>query len=136
MKEKRSEPRHKSLLRGYVYFDGGPCAVGCMVREISDAGARLKFDKSPLPAKRLQLNIPVRGQQFHADVKWQQDDEIGVMFTDASDAAIAPSAGSAEPAGTPDELAARVMRLEGEIAELQHLIKRLQQKVNSKVEAA
>jgi hypothetical protein len=134
MTDKRGKPRQKSLLRGVVYFDGSPCAVECTVREMSAAGARLKFDTAPLPADSFELDIPMRGQKLRALVKWQRDDEIGVAFADA-EAAAAP-AGAAVSPGSPEELAARVMRLEGEIAALQGLVRRLQQKINSKTEAA
>ena len=135
MDEKRGKPRQKSLLRGVVYFDGSPCAVECVVREMSDAGARLKFETPPLPADGFELDIPMRGLKLRALVKWQQGDEIGVSF--AQDAGVAPTiTGTDAPPPTQEELAMRVVRLEGELAALHHLVKRLQQKINSKVEAA
>ena len=135
MDEQRGTPRQKSLLRGVVYFDGSPCAVECTVREMSDAGARLKFDTIPLPADSFQLDIPIRGQKLRAFVKWQRDDEMGVSFAQAEEAAALPGVGMV-PADTTEELAARVLHLENEIAALHHLVKRLQQKINSKIEAA
>lgn len=135
MDEHRSTPRQKSLLRGVVYFDGSPCAVECVVREMTDTGARLKFDSIPLPSDSFQLDIPLRGLKLRAFVKWQRDDEMGVSFMAAEEAAAPPGTGTV-PAGTTEELAARVLHLETEIAALHHLVKRLQQKINSKIEAA
>ena len=134
MGEKRGKPRQKSLLRGYVYYDDSPCAAECIVREISEAGARLKFDTPQLAVDSFELDIPIRGRKLRADVKWQRDTEIGVMFAQGEETAAAPRA--AVPAGSPEELAMRVLRLEGEIAALQRLVKRLQQKIKSKNEAA
>ena len=136
MVEKRDKPRQKSLLRGYVYFDGSPCAVACIVREISKAGARLQFETPPLAAESCELGIPARGQKLRAEVKWQQDDEIGVLFAGASDTSVAQSAGAPAPPALDEDLAMRVLRLEGEVADLRHLVKRLQQKLAGKIEAA
>jgi PilZ domain len=132
MVEKRSKPRRKSLLHGFVYFDDNPCAVECVVHEVSDAGARLKFDKALAPVDSFELDIPLRGQKLRAEVKWQRDGEIGVVFAEAS----AESAAAAALQASRDELGMRVMRLETDIAALRRLVRRLQQQLNSKTEAA
>ena len=136
MKEKRSKPRQRSLLHGYVYFDDSPCAVECTVREISDAGARLKFDTPQLAVDSFELDIPIRGRKLRAAVKWQRDSEMGVVFADAAETALAPTPAAAGATGSREELGMRVLRLETEIAALQRLVKRLQQQIKSKNEAA
>ena len=83
MVEKRGKPRRKSLLHGFVYFDDNPCAVECVVREISEAGARLKFDMALAAVDSFELDIPIRGQKLRAEVKWQRDNEIGVVFAES-----------------------------------------------------
>jgi PilZ domain len=130
MAEKRGKPRRKSLLHGFVYFDDNPCAVECVVREMSDTGARLRFETPLLPVESFELDIPIRGQKLRAEVKWQRDGEIGVVFAESSEqrAATAP--------GLRDELGMRVTQLETEIAALRRLVRRLQQALNSKTEAA
>ncbi len=132
MVEKRGKPRRKSLLHGFVYFDDNPCAVECVVREISEAGARLKFDMALAAVDSFELDIPMRGQKLRAEVKWQRDNEIGVVFAEAS----AESVAAAAPHASHEELGLRVLRLETEIAALQRLVRRLQQKLNSKSDAA
>jgi PilZ domain len=131
MVEKRGKPRRKSLLHGFVYFDDNPCAVECVVREISDAGARLKFDMALAPVNSFELDIPIRGQKLRAEVKWQRDHEIGVVFAERSEESVAAAAQTSS-----DELATRVLRLESEIAALRRLVRRLQQQLNSKSDAA
>jgi hypothetical protein len=133
MVEKRAKRRQKTLLHGFVYFDDGPCAVECVVREISEAGARLKFEMPLAPVEAFELDIPLRGQKLRAEVKWQRGNEMGVVFTEAAEAALAPT--QAAPAST-EELGLRVLRLESEIAALQRLVKRLQKKIVEKIEAA
>lgn len=136
MTEQRKAPRQKSLLRGYVYFGNSPNAVECIVRDISEIGARLKFQYPPAAVEVLDLHIPVKGQKPHANVRWQQNDEIGVVFASVSALAAPPSSTVAAPQPPEAELAKRVYRLEAEIVALQQLVKRLQQKIGSKADAA
>jgi hypothetical protein len=136
MTEHRDAPRQKSLLRGYVYFGTSPNAVECIVRDISESGARLKFQYPPAAVEVLDLHIPVKVQKLHANVKWQQNDEIGVTFAFASALAAPPSSTLAASQASEAELAKRVYRLETEIVALQQLVKRLQQKIGSKTDAA
>lgn len=128
MSDKRGAARQKSLLRGFVYFGNSPSAVECIVRDISETGARLKFQNLPIIADALDLHIPAKGHTLHADVKWYQRDEIGVAFVKAS--------ALGDPCAVDGELSERVKRLEVEIAALKQLVRRLQQNSGSKSEAA
>jgi hypothetical protein len=133
MVEKRAKRRQKTLLHGFVYYDGSPCAVECVVREVSESGARLKFDMPPAPVAAFELDIPLRGQKLRAEVKWQRGNEMGVVFAEAAAAALVPT--PAAPA-THEELGLRVLRLESEIAALQRMVRRLHKKIVEKIEAA
>jgi hypothetical protein len=136
MVEKRAKRRQKTLLHGFVYFDDGPCAVECIVREISEAGARLKFEMPLAPVDAFELDIPLRGQKLRAEVKWQRGTEIGVVFTGTTEAVVFPPPAATAAQALSEDLGMRVLRLETEIAALQRLVKRLQQKVANKIEAA
>jgi hypothetical protein len=125
MTEQRNAPRHRCFFRAFVYLDGGGVAIDCIVRELSDIGARLKFPKALVFTEFLDLHIPVKGQSFHSRVQWQEGDEIGVAFHVAT-STHAPEVG----------LDRRVDRLEAEIAMLRQVIKHLQKNVGQKAEAA
>src|SRR3979409_476652 len=61
MVERRHAPRQKSFLHGFVYWGGNPSAVDCLVRDISDSGARLKFSSGQTPAGDIvDLHIPLK----------------------------------------------------------------------------
>ena len=128
MSERRQAPRQKSFLRGLAYLGNSPSAVNCLVRDISDTGARLTFTEPVAATETLELHIPVKGQTLHAKVKWREPGEIGIAFV--SDAGV-----EAQPASD-DELTARVARLEGEIAALKQMIKRLQRSAPGMTDAA
>ncbi len=126
MSERRQASRQKSFLRGLVYFGNSPSAADCVVRDMSDTGARLKFSGPITATDTIELHIPVKGQTLRGKVKWRETDEIGIAFvTDAS----------AQPAHD-EELTARVERLEGEIAALKLMIRRLQRPAGGMTDAA
>ncbi len=128
MMERRQASRQKSFLRGLVYLGNSPSAVNCLVRDISDTGARLKFPGPIAVTETLELHIPVKGQTLRAKVKWREPDEIGIAFI--SDAGVEAQSASDE------KLAVRVARLESEIAALKQMIKRLQKATTSMTDAA
>src|ERR1035441_8712070 len=115
MDERRVAPRQKSFFRGFVYFENCPSAVDCLIRDISDVGARLKFSSPPMGTDILTLTIPVKGQSFRAKVQWRSNDEIGIAFLDAASTAKSSSCVMAD----------RMDHLETEIAVLKQIIKRL-----------
>jgi hypothetical protein len=85
------------------------------VRDLSGAGARLKFAASPMTAaERLDLQIAVKGDKHRGRINWSSEMEIGIAFADA------PTACGVE---TIDE---RMKRLEAEIASLKQVVRALQ----------
>jgi hypothetical protein len=67
-------------MRGLVSFTGSNSNIQCLVRDISEGGARLMFDRPDLIAESLKLHLPIRGQTFRANVRWRKGDEMGVAF--------------------------------------------------------
>ncbi len=126
MNEKRSDIRQKSFLRGLVYFENCPSALDCLIRDISQTGARLKFSSPPMGTDILTLTIPVKNQSHRATVQWRAHDEIGIAFTDAARTETASSC----------VLTERMNRLEAEIAVLKQMIKKLQKSASGSTEAA
>jgi hypothetical protein len=115
MSDHRLSPRQRSLLRGVVYFAGNPCAANCLVRDLSETGARIEFTAPPAAVtNKLELQIPLKAQRHHCRVVWRSGCEVGVSFAEAS-AAVPPQ-----------DIAERMARMEAEIAELKAMIRRLQ----------
>jgi hypothetical protein len=126
--ERRQALRQKSLLRGLVYFGNSPSAINCLVRDVSDTGARLKFGGPITAPDTLELHIPNKNQMLRAKVKWREVDEIGVAF-------VSETGVAGQPAGD-DDLSLRVERLEAEIASLKQMIRRLQRAPGGMTDAA
>jgi PilZ domain len=115
MEERRKVPRHKSLLRGRVYFNNRNSTAECLVRDISAQGARLIFADEVMIPDIVDLYIPHKDQTFRAQVVWRNADESGIAFADHEQMAHPAEANLAE----------RVQKLEHEIDLLKRVIKRL-----------
>ena len=122
--DNRDAPRYKCFLRAFAYVDDSGIAVDCVVRELSDTGARLQFSKPREFSEFVDLHIPIKGQSFHSKVLWHEGDEIGVAFHTTT---------NTDSAGV--TLDRRVDRLEAEIGMLKKAIKHLQKTTDPKAEA-
>jgi hypothetical protein len=129
MGERRGSRRSKSFLRGFVYVSRKRGALACLVRDLSEKGARIVFSDTVTLSDVVELYIPQRDQTLRARVEWRRNDEIGLGFTATERTAEAP------PSAT--EVVQRVAMLEAEIASLRVLLKRLKaEKVNPADEVA
>ena len=117
MGERRNSRRLKSFLRGFVYFDKRRGAMSCLVRDFSGEGARIIFSEAVTIPDMINLHIPQKNQTMRARVTWRRGDEIGLGFS-AADPVADPLPDSAE-------LMKRVAQLEGEIASLRRVLKRM-----------
>jgi hypothetical protein len=113
MAERRTSARQRSFLRGRILLNNGQIALDCLVRDLSEQGARLIFPEMPSIPDVLDLHIPQKDETLRAQVQWRQGEEVGVTF--AADAAV-----SADTA----ELAARVTQLEKEVAAMRRMLRR------------
>ncbi len=117
MSERRNSRRSKSFLRGFVYVSHKRGALACLVRDLSEKGARIIFSDQVTLGDVVDLYIPQREQTLRARVQWRKNDEIGLGFTEIERAVEAsPTAG---------EIAERVAMLEAEIVSLRTMLKRM-----------
>jgi uncharacterized small protein (DUF1192 family) len=117
MGERRNARRSKSFLQGFVYVSRKRGALACLIRDLSDKGARIIFSDTVTLPDMVELYIPHREQTLRAKVQWRRNDEIGLAFIAAErEFDATPSAG---------EVVQRVALLEAEIASLRALLKRL-----------
>jgi hypothetical protein len=126
--ERRSSPRQKSFLRGIIYYNNRSAAADCLVRDISETGARLELSESVIIPYEIDLHIPKKGETFRARVQWRHGDGVGIAFANpvAKQAgAEAPETASPEQGQNIAGLAARVQRLEAEVVSLKRAVKQL-----------
>src|ERR1022692_1785011 len=114
-------PRQKTFLKGTIYYDNRRGSIECVVRDMSDSGARLTFDHPANVPDNVELFIPNKQQTLRARVQRRAPNEIGIAFEVAR---------SLEPRRASDaELQERVETLEAEIAALKRLVAKLKAKV-------
>ncbi len=128
MVDRRQAPRQKSFLRGCIYFNNRSSAIDCLIRDISDHGARLRFSGSISIPDTFDLHIPQKSQTLRVIARWRHGMDVGVAFADGAriNTTSAPPSAQATSA-TPDlaTLADRVQKLEAEVADLRRLLRRL-----------
>ena len=113
--------RQRTFLKGTLYYDNRRASIECLVRDISDNGARLTFEHPVIVPDNVELFIPQKQQTLRARVQRRGPNEIGIAFeVERSD----------EPRRVSDfELQKRVETLEAEIVALKRLVSKLKTKV-------
>jgi hypothetical protein len=129
MDDRRHTPRSRTFLQGRVFYNNRRQSADCIIRELTDDGARLTFtDPVGLPHV-FELHIPNRDQTIRVETAWNHGTEVGVSFAklDAghAGATLAPVLHTSTAEQT---LAERVERLEKELAALRRRISEVEMK--------
>ena len=113
--------RTRTFLKGIVYFDNRRASADCTIRDLSDTGARILFASPVSVPDNIELHIPQKQTTFPARVRRRGQNEIGISFEDQR---------SNEPRRAADgDMAERVAKLEGDVAAIMRLLKKLEAKV-------
>ena len=119
MNDQRISIRQRSFLQGRIYFNNGRSSVDCLIRDLSETGARLKFSDAITTPEVLELHIPNKQETHRAQVQWRRGDEIGVAFVRDEPTGAALSAAAA------GDLTQRVQQLENDVSTLRRLVNEL-----------
>ncbi len=110
----RAATRARAFLKARIIFNNGMSTMDCVVRDLSDGGARLQITDSVALPSRFDLYILKKDETRRASLQWRTSEEIGISFENAvgvkSDAS---------------EMAERISRLEVETADLRRLVEEL-----------
>ncbi len=113
--------RQRTFLRGTLFYDNRRVSIDCIVRDMSESGARITFDYPVTVPDNVELFIPNKQQTLPARVRRRAPNEIGISFEVAR---------SLEPRRAADaDLRERVDTLEAEIVALKRLVTKLKAKV-------
>ena len=120
MEERRSVSRQKSFLQGRILFNNRRTTVDCLIRDFSEIGARLNFDRMISLPDLVELFIPVKDETRRAKIIWRNADEVGVSFNfDEGSPSLVPGIPQAD-------WGARIQKLEHDVAALQRKLNELQ----------
>lgn len=76
--ERRSDMRERSPTKAVIRFSRG-AGGECIVRDLSDSGARLQFDSPAEVPPRFEIRINGAGWRT-AQVRWRTGKDVGVEF--------------------------------------------------------
>ena len=79
MEEKRQTIRHRVLKGGHVVFNDGRSTISCIARDISEDGAKLRFETVIGVPDRFALVLH-DGTRHACVVRWRTANELGVHF--------------------------------------------------------
>jgi hypothetical protein len=99
MDDRRRSKRLKSFLQGLVYIDKRRGAMNCVIRDLSDKGARMILSETVAIPDIVSLHIPQKDETYRARVKWRHGDEIGLAFEAADSESEHADAGESRQAG-------------------------------------
>ncbi len=114
----RSVTRARAFLKAQVRFNNGMSTMDCVIRDLSDGGARLQLSDSVAIPSTFELYIPKRDETRRAILHWRNCEEIGVGFQGAS-------------LSEPDThgLLRRVAQLESDTATLRRLVETIRREI-------
>lgn len=82
MIEKRKNMRNRTYLGGCIQFNHDLSTMDCLIRNLSNEGAKLIYTNSVTVPGEFDLQITAKGYSRRARVVWRRKDEAGVEFID------------------------------------------------------
>lgn len=78
MDETRGSTRKRTFLAAYAKFGEGRLPVACMVRDLTQSGARILLGGSEDVPRTFDLHINGRDKVWRVEIVWRRAAEIGV----------------------------------------------------------
>lgn len=78
--DNRRARRMRSLKQGKIAFFDQYCSVDCVVRDLSDTGAKLVLSAMPHSLENLVLHVPMDGFSVPVEKVWSNGNTWGVRF--------------------------------------------------------
>jgi hypothetical protein len=120
MMQRRSGSRPKAFLQGRILFNNGRTSIDCLIRDLSEHGAKLKFSSAVATPDVVELYVPSRDKSYRARVRWRFGEDVGVSFN------LDESAPPLVPGEAAIDWSARIHKLEHDLALLQRQFNEVQ----------
>lgn len=79
--DNRNAPRKRALRAGRVLWSNRCAAMDCIIRDVSETGARVRLsDPVPLP-QQVELLFVNENRIATAEVRWNRGNDYGLHFT-------------------------------------------------------
>ena len=79
--ESRGAQRHRQLKNGIIVFNQQRGSVGCVIRDISDTGAKLRLNGPADLPHEFELVLLKERKIVPASLSWHNHPDCGVSFT-------------------------------------------------------
>jgi hypothetical protein len=106
--------RQSALIGARIIFNQGSSTLDCVIRDLSEDGARLSMSDAFAPPDVFDLFIPQKNATYRARVAWRRNEGLGVSFSRTDEAGL--------PFDTEAALRQRIRELETEVAHLRNRI--------------
>src|SRR4051795_11394150 len=116
--DQRVAPRMRTLIAAKISFNNGQSTLDCLIRNLSDTGAKLIVSAAVTLLECFDLLIPQKSVTRRARIVWRRGEAMGVRFDED-----APRSESSDP--DVSSLKRRMRELEAEVARLQSRIRQL-----------
>jgi two-component system cell cycle response regulator len=83
--DNRRRRRSRVLLHGKIVFDGGKASSDCVIRDLSEHGAKVRLPHEMAVPHQLYLIETRRGVAYAARLTWSRDAELGLEFHGSQD---------------------------------------------------
>ncbi|MGD0633428.1 MAG: PilZ domain-containing protein [Beijerinckiaceae bacterium] len=80
MQQRRREHRGRTYLGSRIAFNNRCSTIDCMVRNMSQNGAKLVFAHPVTCPDEFDLMIPQKGESRRVRIIWRQETEAGIVF--------------------------------------------------------
>jgi len=79
--ERRRAPRHRTLKGALVVFDNHQRALDCMIRNLSEGGAKISLESTGDVPDSFEILVPKEHMIIAARAVWRTRNEMGVATT-------------------------------------------------------
>ena len=83
--ERRITQRRRIIKTGVIAYSGKHMTLPCVVRDLSDTGARLQVQDVRQIPDLFELLIELDGFHAECSVAWRENTQVGVSFTSSPD---------------------------------------------------
>ena len=119
--QRRTAPRLRSLIAARIAYNNGQSTFDCLIRDLSESGAKLAISALAALPDTFDLIIPRDNRTHRARAMWRRANELGVRFEEHSHECVSPPQSEAALRARVRELEAEVARLQARVAQLTEL---------------
>ena len=88
MQERRTVHRDRTYLGAQVAYNNRCSTMDCLVRNVSQNGAKIVFSDMALIPSEFEVLIPRKGESRRARIIWRDEKEVGVTFLHSEKSAV------------------------------------------------